>query len=136
MDVRQRHRLGDVSYELIVAWQTALEHPGMVGRFASPVGFAVAEMQRGHAPPPVVELDRWAGQARRKDDRYETWRYVETLSIADHDTTREQHLEARVRALAPHDADLADLCELARCIEAGATDAEALAWLHARSPGS
>jgi hypothetical protein len=49
--------------------------------------------------------------------------------------TREQQLEARVRALAPADADITDLCELARWIEAGASEAEALASLQARYTG-
>jgi hypothetical protein len=130
MGVRERHRLGDVSYNLIAAWQTALTHPGMLAQFTSPVGFAVAQMQRGHAPPPIAELDRWAEQARRKDDRYEVWRYVEVPTIAEDLIAREQQLEARVRAIAPPDADLADLCELARSIEAGTSGAEALASLH------
>jgi hypothetical protein len=77
MGVRERHRLGHVSYDMIAPWQTALAHPGMLARFMSPVGFAVAQMQRGKAPPPIAELDRWAERARRKDDRYEVWRYVE-----------------------------------------------------------
>jgi len=135
MGVRERHRLGHVSYDLIAPWQTALAHPGMLARFTSPVGFAVAQMQHGKAPPPITELDRWAERARRKDDRYEVWRYVEAPAIAEDVITREQQLEARVRAIAPLDADLADLCELARCIEAGASDAEALACLHARHTG-
>ena len=130
MGIRERHQLGAVSYELIAAWQTALTHPGMLAQFTSPPGFAVAQMQRGNAPPPVVELDRWAERARRKDDRYEVWRYVAAPSVDAAAIAREQQLEARVRAIAPLDADLADLCELARCIEAGASDAEALASLH------
>jgi hypothetical protein len=135
MGVRERHRLGHVSYNLIATWQTALTHPGLLARFTSPVGFAVAQMQRGQAPPPIAELDHWAEQARRKDDRYEVWRYVEVPAIADDAIAREQHLEARVRAIAPPDADLTDLCELARCIEAGLTDAEALSSLHAMHTG-
>jgi hypothetical protein len=135
MGVRERHRLGHVPYDLIAPWQTALAHPGMLARFMSPVGFAVAQMQRGKAPPPIAELDRWAERARRKEDRYEVWRYVEAPAIAEDVIACEQQLEARVRAIAPPDADVTDLCELARCIEAGATDAEALASLHARHTG-
>ena len=86
-------------------------------------------------PPPITELDRWAERARRKDDRYEVWRYVEAPAIAEDVIVREQHLEARVRAIAPPDANLTDLCELARCLEEGASDAEALACLHARHTG-
>jgi hypothetical protein len=135
MGVRERQRLGHVSYDLIAPWQTALAHPGMLARFTSPVGFAVAQMQRGKAPPPIAELDRWAEHARRKEDRYEIWRYVEAPAIAEGVIAREQQLEARVRAIAPPDADVTDLCQLARCIEAGATDAEALASLQARHTG-
>jgi hypothetical protein len=133
--VRERHQLGTVSYDLIAAWQTALAHRGMMARFASPVGFAVAQMQRGNAPPPMTELDRWAEQAHRKDDRYEVWRYLEAPPVATTEIACEQQLEARVRAIASPDADVADLCELARCIEAGASDAEALASLRARQTG-
>jgi hypothetical protein len=135
MGVRERHRLGDVSYDLVAAWQMALTHPGMQARFTSPVGLAVAQMRRGNAPPPITELDRWVEHARRKDDRYEVWRYVEAPAMTEDVIAGEQQLEARVRAIAPPDADLTDLCELARCIEAGATDAEALASLHAMYTG-
>jgi hypothetical protein len=135
MGIRERHQLGAVSYDLLVAWQTALTHPGMLAQFTSPVGFAVAQMRRGNAPPPIAELDRWAERARHKDDRYEVWRYVDMPAIAEDEITHEQQLEARVRAIAPLDADLADLCELAHCMEAGASDAEALACLHARHTG-
>jgi hypothetical protein len=124
-----------VPYDLIDAWHVALAHPGMTAQFTNPVGFAVTQMRRGNAPPPVAELDHWAERARRKDDRYEVWRYVDAPPVAATAIAREQHLEARVRAIAPPDADLADLCELARCIEAGATDAEALASLHTRHAG-
>jgi hypothetical protein len=135
MGVRERQKLGTVSYDLIAAWQTALTHPGITARFTSPVGFAVAQMQRGNMPPPVAELERWAEQARRKDDRYEIWRYLDAPSEAAPEIAYEQHLESRVRAIAPPDADLADLCELARCIELGASDAEALASLYTRYAG-
>ena len=135
MGVRERQKLGTVSYELIAAWQKALTHPGIAARFMSPVGFAVAQMQRGNVPPPVTELERWAEQARRKDDRYEVWRYLDASAVAAPEIAYEQQLEARVRAIAPPDADLAELCELARCIELGASDAEALASLHTRYAG-
>jgi hypothetical protein len=133
--VRERQRLAAVPFDLIVAWQIALGHPGLAAQFTNPVGFAVAQMRRGNVPPPVAELDRWADRSYRKDDRYEVWRYVETPVVAGSVIAHEQQLEARVRALAPPDADLADLCELARCIEAGATDAEALAYLCAKHVG-
>lgn len=44
--------------------------------------------------------------------------------------TDERRLEARVRSLAPADADLEDLCALAGALEAGASDVEALAQLY------
>jgi hypothetical protein len=135
MGVRERQKLSTVSYDLIAAWQTALTHPGIAAQFTSPVGFAVAQMQCGNVPPPVAELERWAEQARRKDDRYEVWRYLDASAVAAPEIAYEQQLEARVRAIAPPDADLADLCELARCIEFGASDAEALASLHTRYAG-
>ena len=43
----------------------------------------------------------------------------------------QQNLEARVRAIAPPDTDIADLCRLADWLEQGATEAEALARLAA-----
>jgi hypothetical protein len=134
MGVRERHKLGAVPYALIASWQEALAHPGLVAQFSSPIGFAVAQMQRGNAPPPLAELDRWAERASRKD-RYESWRYVEAASIPEAAITHEQQLEARVRAIAPPDADLADFCELAHWIESGATDAEALTHLRATRTG-
>jgi hypothetical protein len=84
-------------------------------------------MRQGQAPPPHTVLDRWAEQRRRTTDRYEAWRYIEHPSAGVERAADERYLEARVRAIAPPDADLADLCELARAIEAGATDTEALA---------
>jgi hypothetical protein len=129
MDVRERQKLADVPYDLIVAWQTALGHPGMAVQCITPLGFAVAQMQRGNAPPSIEELDRWAARAQRKDDRYETWRHIDAPSITVDAVIQEQELEARVRAIAPPDTDLVDLCALARALEAGATDAEALARL-------
>jgi hypothetical protein len=135
LGVRERQTLVGAPYELIEAWSGALAHPGMAAQFTNPVGFAVTQMRRGQAPPPVAELDRWAERGRRNGDRYETWRYVEPIPISADAFAHEQRLEARVRALAPPDADIAELCELARHIEAGATDKEALAWLHGRSSG-
>ncbi len=135
MGVRERHKLAAVPYALIALWQVALAHPGLAAQFTSPIGFAVAQMQRGNAPPSRAELDRWAERACRNDDRYETWRYVEAASITEAAITHEQQLEARVRAIAPPDSDLADICALARWIEAGATDAEAVAHLRATCTG-
>jgi hypothetical protein len=133
MTVRERQKLTAVPYDLIAAWQIALEHPGLADQFTNPVGFAVTQMQRGNAPPPLAELDRWAERACRTDDRYESWRYAEGATIAGAAITHEQELEARVRAIAPPDADLVEVCELARWMEAGATDAEALAHLVSRA---
>jgi hypothetical protein len=133
--VRERQKLAAVPFDLIEAWQIALGHPGLAAQLANPVGFAVAQMRCGNLPPPVAELDRWADRSYRKDDRYEVWRYVEAPVVAGSVIAQEQQLETRVRALAPPDADLADLCELARCIETGATDAEALACLRGQRTG-
>jgi len=90
-------------------------------------------MERGNSPPPITELDRWVERARRKDDRYESWRFIEPVVTSSAPPTGEQELEARVRALAPPDADLETLCALARALEAGASDAEALAQLPSRA---
>lgn len=54
------------------------------------------------------------------------------MAAADDIPTDEQRLEARVRALAPPDANLEDLCALAGALEAGASDVEALAQLRSR----
>lgn len=135
LGVRERQKLASVPYDLIVSWQIALAHPGLAAQFTNPVGFAVAQMRRGNAPPPIAELDCWAERACRKNDRYESWRYVEGATIPEAAIAREQQLEARVRAIAPRDADLADLCDLARRLEAGATDAEAVAHLRTTRTG-
>jgi len=135
MGVRERQKLAEVPLGLIETWQTALGNPGLAAQFTNPVGFAVVQMQRGNQPPPVTELDRWADRSHRKDDRYEVWRYVETPAVDRSVIACEQQLEVRVRALAPPDADLTDLCELARWIEAGATDTEALARLRTKHRG-
>lgn len=138
MGVRERQKLRAVPYALIASWQDALVHPGIVAQFTSPIGFAVAQMQGGYPPPSTVELDRWAERARRKEDRYESWRFIEPIVASSNPPTDEQELEARVRALAPPDADLDDLCVLACALEAGASDAEALAQLrpNAYTPGA
>jgi hypothetical protein len=136
MGVRERQKLADVPHDLIAAWQTALEHPGLAAQFTSPIGFAVNQMQRGNAPPLIVELDRWAERARRNDDRYESWRYIETPTIAGAAITYEQQLDARVRAIASPDVDLGELCALACYMESGATDAEAVAHLRATRVGA
>jgi hypothetical protein len=135
MGVRERQKLAAVSYELITCWQLALAHPGMAARFTSPVGFAVAQMQRGKQPPPIAELDRWADQVQRTNERYELWRYIASPATIVDRTMDEQQLEARVRSIAPPNADLADLCLLANALESGATDAEALAQLGTSSVG-
>jgi hypothetical protein len=135
MGVRERQKLAGVSYELIVAWQTILDHPGMTAQFTSPIGFAVAQMQRGNAPPPIAELDRWVEHARRADDRYQSWRHVNGPSIAMHAIAHEEQLEARVRALAQPGADIETLCEIARWIEDGAADTEVVERLHASGVG-
>jgi hypothetical protein len=131
MGVRERKMLGAVPQTLIAAWAEAITHPGLAARFDSPVGFAVQQMRQGQAPPLGAELDRWAERACRASDRYEAWRYIEHPTTGVEETVDERQLETRVRAIAPPDADLADLCELARAIEAGATDAEALAQFQA-----
>jgi hypothetical protein len=127
MGVREWKRLGAVPHTLIAAWAEVITHPGLVVRFDSPIGFAVRQMRQGQAPPPHTELERWAERMRRTTDRYDAWRYIEHSTAGVNRTADERQLEARVRAIAPPDADLADLCELARAIEAGATDTEALA---------
>jgi hypothetical protein len=127
MGVRERKMLGAVPHALIAAWAEVITHPGLTARFDSPVGFAVQQMRQGQTPPPNAELDRWAERRRRTTDRYETWRYIEHPSSGVEGAANERQLEARVRAIAPPEADLVDLCELARAIEAGATDTEALA---------
>jgi hypothetical protein len=127
MGVRERKMLGAVPHALIAAWAEVITHPGLTARFDSPVGFAVQQMRQGQAPPPHTELDRWAERRHRTTDRYETWRYIEHPSSGVERAADERQLEARVRAIAPPEADLAELCELARAIEAGATDTEALA---------
>ncbi len=135
MGVRERQKLAVVPYELIASWHEALQHPGIAAQFTNPVGFAVAQMQRGNPPPLIAELDRWAERGQRTGDRYELWRYIEPSGAAVERTLDERQIEARVRAIAPPNADLAELCQLASAIEAGATDTEALAQLRDRAVG-
>jgi hypothetical protein len=133
MGVRERRQLAGVPYDLIVAWRDALEHPGMAARFAAPLGFAVSQMRQGNVPPSPDELERWATHAKQCGDRYESWRHIEPQESNANETGHEADLEARVRALAPPGADLSTLCALARLLEDGVTDTEALAYLRPAS---
>jgi hypothetical protein len=127
MGVRERQQLAGVPYDVISAWQAVLNHPGMIARFRTPLGFAVSQMRLGNRPPSRDELACWATHAQRSTDRYESWRHLEP-QISDLETSRrEVALEGRVRALAPPDADLATLCALARLLEDGMPDHDALA---------
>lgn len=135
MGIREHRRLAAVPEELLLAWQQALAHPGMAAQLASPVGFAVAQMRHGQAPPSTAELERWAERGRRRADRYESWRAIEHVASTRVEVEQEQALEARVRALAPADADLDELCALASWLEAGATDEAVLACLERTRAG-
>jgi hypothetical protein len=124
MGIRNREALVSVPQKLISSWVDVIGHPGLAARFTSPVGFAVSQMRQGNQPPSVEELDRWATLTRRAEDRYEAWRHIEQSSAAPALAGAEAQLEARVRRLAPPDASLAQLCELAHLLEAGTPDGE------------
>jgi hypothetical protein len=124
MGIRNREALVGVPQELIRSWADVISHPGLAARFTSPVGFAVSQMRQGNQPPPVEELDRWSTLARRAEDRYEAWRHIEQSSAAPIALSAEAQIETRVRSLAPPDASLAELCELAHLLEAGTSDDE------------
>jgi hypothetical protein len=124
MGIRNRKALVGVPQELIRSWADIIGHPGLAVRFTSPVGFAVSQMRQGNQPPSVEELDRWSILARRAEDRYEAWRHIEPSSTTPSNVSAEAQLEARVRSLAPPDASLAELCELAQLLEAGSRDGE------------
>jgi hypothetical protein len=124
MGIRNREALVGVPQELISSWADVIGHPGLVARFTSPAGFAVSQMRQGNQPPSVEELDRWLTLAQRAEDRYEAWRHLEPSSTAPTAASTETELEARVRSLAPPDASLAELCELAHLLEAGTPDGE------------
>jgi hypothetical protein len=126
MGIRQRRQLSDVSLDLILAWQSALDHPGLKARFTSPLGFAMSQMRCGNTPPSQEELDLWENQARKKTDPYHSWRHIPSHTDDISANVVETDLEARVRAIAPPGADLAMLCEIARLIEAGLSDQEVL----------
>lgn len=136
MGIRERRQLAAVPEELLLAWQQALTHPGMAAQLNSPAGFAVAQMRRGQAPPSTAELERWAKRARQRADRYESWRVIDPIATTGAEVEQELALEARVRALAPPDADLDELCALASWLEAGATDEAALAQLASARAGA
>jgi hypothetical protein len=127
MGVRDRQQLAGVPYGTIKDWQNVLEHPGLTSRFSAPLGFAVSQMRQGNLPPPLDELEGWANAARRKADQYDAWRHIEPQSDIVESTTREAELEARVRALAPPNADLAALCALASLLEEGMAESDAVA---------
>lgn len=129
MGVRARHQIADVPLEVISAWHNALAHPDFTTQFASPVGFAVAQMRLGLLPPSSDELGQWAVRTRQKTDRYHSERHIATTTISGDSLAAEQELEARVRRIAPPDADVEMLCEIARLLEAGATDAAIRAHL-------
>jgi hypothetical protein len=135
MGVREPRTLAATPPALIEAWSEVITHPGLLARFDSPVGFAVRQMRQGHMPPTTAELDRWANRAARSANCYETWRYLDTPPCQLDSVMQEQSLEQRVRALAPRDADITELCALATWIEQGATDQEALARLAAHDHG-
>jgi hypothetical protein len=131
--VRERRQLAHVPYDLVAAWRDALAHPGMGAHFAAPLGFAVSQMRQGNAPPCPEELERWAAHAKQSGDRYESWRHIEPQESTADEAGHEADLEARVRALAPPGTDLSTLCALARLLEDGVTDTEALAYLRPAS---
>jgi hypothetical protein len=135
MGVREQRTLAATPPSLIEAWSQIITHPGLLARFDSPVGFAVRQMRQGQMPPLNAELDRWANRAARAADCYETWRHIDAPPCQLDSVLQEQSLELRVRALAPCDADITELCALATWIEQGATDQEALARLAARDHG-
>lgn len=135
MGVRERRQLAHVPYDLITAWRDALTHPGIATRFTTPLGFAVSQMRQGNKPPSDEELEGWVLQAQRRTNRYESWRYIEPDASDMETVKRESALEARVRTLAPPDADLTTLCTLARLLEDGLSDHEALAQLTCTTGG-
>jgi hypothetical protein len=135
MGVREPRTLAATPPALIEAWSEIIEHPGLLARFDSPVGFAVRQMRQGQLPPTTAELDHWAKRAARSADCYETWRYIDAPLCQPDRVRQEQSLEQRVRALVPQGADTSELCALATWIEQGATDQEALARLAARDHG-
>lgn len=123
--VRERHQLAHVPLYLIAAWRDALTHPGMAAHFSAPLGFAVSQMRQRNPPPSHAELESWVART----DRYEAWRHIEPQTGGKDAESSETALEARVRTLAPPDADLATLCTLARLLDDGLSDHEALAHL-------
>lgn len=131
MGVRAPHSLADVPYELVAAWDAALTHPGMVMHFASPAGFAVSQMRQGHAPPSPDELDRWATDG--SGHGHEALRHLPPMPPATGGT--EATLEARVRAIAPPNASLSDLCTIAALLEDGVADADVRSRFMARYAG-
>jgi hypothetical protein len=127
LGVRARQQLVDVPLHLIMEWQTALAHPGIAVRFTSPLGFAVNQMKCGNVPPTAEELDQWAKQATRGTDRYQSWQFFQQEAPDPVEDKAILDLEQRVRAIAPPDATIAELCAVADLIEAGHSDQDARA---------
>ena len=61
--VRCPRLLDQVAPATVAAWTRVVGHAGLRARLADPLGFAIHQLQQGHAPPPHTRLDAWAKQA-------------------------------------------------------------------------
>lgn len=59
--VRSRRQLRAAPHQLVAAWCAVADHPGMQ-RWGDPLGYALSQIARGHAPPTADVLDRWVDQ--------------------------------------------------------------------------
>jgi hypothetical protein len=102
MGIRQQTALASVPLALLIAWQTALRHPGMAARFDDPVAVAAAQLRREIAPPTASELERWAlgTDPQRGDQRRH---YAPVVAF---DEVRHAALLAQARGIAGEGDDL------------------------------
>lgn len=56
--IRRPDKLADVPTDLLARWRNIAGHPGLLARWD--IGWLVSEAAKGHEPPTLDELNRWA----------------------------------------------------------------------------
>ena len=80
--VRCPQLLATVAPDLLAAWTRVVGHPGLRARFATPLGFAIHQMQQGQFPPSRNRLESWA----RHDGRPAAtpWTIADVAQLNEH----------------------------------------------------
>ena len=130
MGIREREKLTFVPLNLIQQWAHIIDHAGLAARFDDPRAFAHTQLQKGQAPPPHAELDRWAERARKRAAA------APPPPLTDEHVAqiRARHavLVERVAAIAPTDCTEDERMKLLADLERHMSDDEALRRLHER----